>query len=112
MLLDEYQKLANRTSGRFDNQSERMKCVAMGLSGEAGEFADLIKKQFYHFKPITKQQRMKEAGDVLWYLADYCSTEGILMSELADMNIRKLEQRYPDGFSYQAANAPRNNVDG
>lgn len=109
LSLNEYQNLAMRTSGRYDNDSEMMKCAALGLSGESGEFNDLIKKQFYHYKPVTREQRMKEAGDALWYLALYCKAEGCTLSEIAKMNIAKLMKRYPEGFSYQAANAPRLN---
>lgn len=109
MNFNEYQKLAMRTSGRYDNKSEQLKCAALGLSGESGEFNDLVKKQLYHFKAISPEMKKKELGDVLWYVALACDAEGFDMDDVAKGNIQKLVERYPQGFSYQAANAPRPN---
>jgi len=104
----EYQKLAMRTSGRYDNVSEQVKCASLGICGESGELADNVKKMFYHHKSIADITQKKELGDILWYIALYCDAKGWNLNEIAQLNIEKLQLRYPDGFSFQAANAPRN----
>ena len=101
--LNMYQEEAMSTSG--DNgrpaESELTKWImiaALGLAGEAGEVADLYKKQFEQDRTITRDQLMIELGDVLWYVARIASIEGIKLSEVADANIEKLRARYPNGF--------------
>jgi len=41
----------------------------------------------------------EELGDVLWYLADLCTTLGVSLDTVAEGNIAKLKRRYPEGFS-------------
>ena len=40
----------------------------------------------------------KELGDLLWFMAEYCTAMGWDFSEIARINIQKLIDRYPDGF--------------
>lgn len=78
---------------------------ALGLAGEAGEVADLLKKHVHHHKPLDRGALVKELGDVLWYLAFLCEANGITLEEVASANAEKLRARYPDGFTTTAANA-------
>ena len=99
--LDEYQRLASRTAGGFADDGEALKCWALGLAGEAGEFANLIKKALYHGhdRNETFIKAAEELGDVLWYLAAAADKIGLSLSQIAEANIAKLRLRYPDGFS-------------
>ena len=45
----------------------------------------------------------KEIGDVMWYLAMICDSFGFDIEEIAKMNIDKLKERYPEGFSEYAS---------
>jgi NTP pyrophosphatase (non-canonical NTP hydrolase) len=73
---------------------------ALGLAGEAGEFADSIKKMVFHrHGEITHDQLAKELGDVLWYVAALASKLGYTLAEIMEMNIGKLRTRYPNGYS-------------
>lgn len=57
-------------TAKFDEPFDRaLSLCGLGLSGEAGEVADLIKKYFYHGKPFDRAKLIEEAGDVLWYAA-------------------------------------------
>lgn len=78
---------------------------ALGLAGEAGEVADLLKKHVHHHKPLDRSALVKELGDVLWYLAFLCEANGLTLEEVASANAEKLRARYPDGFTTTAANA-------
>ena len=94
MRLNEYQSEANRTAVDM-----RLEVCALGLSGESGEVADIIKKFVAHGHELEVQKLIEEAGDVLWYLAALASRLGTTLELIAASNLRKLERRYPDGFS-------------
>ena len=76
---------------------------ALGLTGEAGEVADLIKKAIFHGHELDKDALTKEMGDVMWYVALLCHALGIQLSTVMTENIEKLENRYKDGFSEEAS---------
>jgi NTP pyrophosphatase (non-canonical NTP hydrolase) len=100
--LNEYQRLAARTSGAGGEGERRLIIAALGLAGEAGEFANLVKKLTAHgHADITAQVLGDELGDVLWYLAEAASACGLDLSQVAMDNINKLRDRYPDGFSQE-----------
>lgn len=97
MTLDEYQRLALRTKAPHNT----LECAALGLAGESGEFADLIKKHVYHSHPLDRLKAAKEIGDVLWYCALAADVLGITLDDVAQMNVDKLAKRYPEGFSVE-----------
>jgi len=99
MELDEYQKLALRTAGHRDSQDKVLTYTALGLAGESGEVAEIIKKTFFHGHPLDRESLHKELGDVLWYLAVMADGLGFSLDQIAQTNIAKLRSRYPEGFS-------------
>lgn len=70
----------------------------LGLAGEVGEFVDLVKKWIFHEHAIDEEHLKKELGDVCWYIALICFCFGWDLQEILDLNIQKLEKRYPEGF--------------
>lgn len=72
--------------------------ACFGLSGEVGEFNDMIKKWIFHEKELDEVHAKKECGDILWYISMLCESFGWSMEEIMQMNIDKLKARYPDGF--------------
>ncbi len=100
----DYQKLAARTlidRPDFEITDQQVMAVwdAIGLAGEAGEVADLIKKGIFHQHGLDLVKMEKELGDVLWYVAALCTTLGLDMSAIMQANIDKLRVRYPNGYS-------------
>lgn len=77
--------------------------ASYGLSGEVGELNDLLKKSIFHGHDINLEEVEKEIGDVLWYVAMMCESFGFCMEDIMQMNIDKLEARYPEGFSEYAS---------
>lgn len=75
----------------------------MGLCGESGEFADIVKKLIFHKHPIDINSLKKELGDVMWYVAMCCNALNISLDDVMQGNIDKLKKRYPDGFSTDAS---------
>ena len=78
--------------------------ACLGLSGEAGEFNDMIKKWIFHEKEFDVEHAKKEVGDIMWYIAMLCESFGWNLDEIMQMNVDKLKARYPDGFDVHRAN--------
>lgn len=97
--LNDYEADAMRTAGSALDESHGLILSALGMAGEAGEFADLIKKHIYHDHPLDRDKAVKEIGDVLWYVARAAHAVGVPLADLARLNIEKLKARYPDGFT-------------
>lgn len=76
---------------------------SLGMSGETGEVVDLIKKHLIFNKPLDQDKLKKELGDVLWYMSVIIDAIGSSYEEIMQMNSDKLDARYPNGFSEQAA---------
>ena len=98
MDMDIYQRLAMRTMASYRTPSEELTNAALGLNGEAGEVADIVKKVLHHGHELDSEKLIKELGDVLWYVAEAADAIGVELSEVARRNIKKLRARYPDGF--------------
>ncbi|KRM44456.1 nucleotide pyrophosphohydrolase [Lentilactobacillus parafarraginis] len=93
MNFDDYQKSANRT---LMGKEQVLTNCALGLTGESGEVADLVRKYTFQSNRLDKDQLVKEMGDVLWYLSQIAEWADIPFDEVAADNIKRLEQRYPD----------------
>lgn len=73
---------------------------AVGMSSEAGEFAELIKKCVFQGKEMTddiKKHLASELGDVAWYWINSCRALGVDPNEVIGNNVEKLKARYPGG---------------
>jgi NTP pyrophosphatase (non-canonical NTP hydrolase) len=103
LTLNEYQELALRTASVDREKNQRKIIAALGLAGEAGEFANMIKKLTAHGHAISTEILAEELGDVLWYLSEAASACGLALDKIAEQNIAKLVERYPDGFSQESS---------
>jgi len=77
--------------------------AAMGLVTESGEFMDMLKKHLFYGKPLDEVNLLEEIGDASWYLAIALNALGSSFEEVMARNIEKLQARYPDKFTEQAA---------
>ena len=99
MTPNEYQTEAMRTaSGMNYSTAKPLMNAALGISGEGGEFADLVKKHIFQGHDLDKEHLAKELGDVLWYVALGAHSIGYDLETIMQMNVDKLRKRYPDGF--------------
>jgi NTP pyrophosphatase (non-canonical NTP hydrolase) len=98
MTGNDYQTLAMRTSNKDLSDNSHLLNGALGLSGEAGEVSDLVKKVFFQGHKLDTAHLAKELGDVLWYVAETATAIGYNLDDIMQMNIDKLRERYPDGF--------------
>ena len=100
MDFNRYQELASE----FDlfSKTEDLSSVnfvekVLGLTGEAGETADKVKKMLRDKGGVIseedKNEVVKELGDVLWYLANIARYLDVSFEDVAKMNIEKLTSR-------------------
>jgi NTP pyrophosphatase (non-canonical NTP hydrolase) len=78
----------------------RLLTAAIGMADEAGEVAGVVKKILFHGKPYDAANRehlIKELGDVMWYWAQACMALEVNPLEVIELNVKKLESRYPGG---------------
>ncbi len=103
--LEEYQEAVLRTASVRHSVAMEMAISSLGLTGEAGEFADMVKKHIGHGHELDREKAVKELGDVLWYVARLATLIGSSLEEVATENDLKLRKRYPNGFSQEASKA-------
>ena len=96
LTFDVYQLATRRTVDPSHSLRERLAQFALGLTGEAGEAAEVIKKHLFHDRRGIRDHLKEELGDVLWYLARLADEEGISLEDLARGNLRKLRARRPE----------------
>lgn len=102
--MDAYQSKAVRFGNPQLSRDMQLSNAGLGLAGEAGECADLIKKHLCHGHALDVDKLSNEIGDVLWYAAFAANLLGKNLSTIAAENIKKLNARYPDGaFSTEAS---------
>lgn len=102
--IDAYQSAAVATMSKEpDDLKTRLAICALGLTGEAGEVADHVKKHLGHGHDLDVEKIIKEIGDVIWYAAVMAHVLGVKLSEVTAKNVAKLKARYPKGFSVEAS---------
>ena len=80
--------------------TERLLTAAVGMSAEAGEFTEIVKKIVFQGKPVNEENLFhmkRELGDIMWYVAQACMGLNTSIDEIIEMNVDKLEKRYPGG---------------
>ncbi|MBJ8023726.1 nucleoside triphosphate pyrophosphohydrolase family protein [Bacillus cereus] len=112
--------LSVRRTWKKQNFKDAVSNAALGLTCEAGEVADLIKKAIYHgrgfdsvnskeyldsmnIKSIRYEDVKDELSDILFYVSAMAQEFGFTLEDIAKHNREKLEKRFPDGFSTEAS---------
>ena len=115
--LDKYTQFVDKTTSRHSQTTAdhkeridelieagcnvaRLDTAASGLTAEAGEFAEIVKKIKFQGKPYddaNKEHLQKELGDIMWYAAQACLALGVRLDEVIYLNTLKLAARYPTG---------------
>lgn len=94
---NEYQRLAARTMNHNLSAREQEKHALYGMAGELGELHGIYQK-VYQGHEFDTEHAKKELGDLLWFIAEYCTAWRWNLEDIMQMNIDKLRARYPDGF--------------
>ena len=97
MKAKTYQAAALKTWRTDLTHRERIANAALGISGEAGEIAEMVKKLLYHDKPFHDVEMLLELGDLLFYVAAAAHEIGYTLDEVMQANVEKLAKRHPQG---------------
>lgn len=97
MTGHEYQLLAARTINPELIPICQEDHATFGMVGEIGEINSIYQKS-YQGHPRDYEHIKKELGDLLWFIAEYCTAKGWDLDDVMQMNIDKLKARYPEGF--------------
>lgn len=107
MTFQEYQKLSRETA-IYPNRDKNFIYPTLGLAGEAGEVAEIIKRIIRDEEGLiderVKSELLKELGDVLWYLSQLAAEFNISLDEIAAKNIEKLKDRKERGALHGKGN--------
>lgn len=86
-----------RYPGAGEGSVTALTYVALGIAGEAGEFADKVKKILRDDASVISLEAAKaliaELGDVLWYVSRAATELGVPLSLVAEGNVKKLYDR-------------------
>lgn len=99
MEMNAYQAAAKETAVFPKDQG--IVYTALGLTSEAGEVADKVKKVIRDnegvFTEEVREAIKRELGDVLWYVSGLAWELGYTLEDVADTNITKLSSRFQRG---------------
>ena len=97
LTFEEYQRQASETA-KYPKRLENLEYPTLGLAGEAGEVANVVKKIQRDFGGnLTDEIRARlkdELGDVLWYISACADELGLTLEEVAEFNVKKLAERH------------------
>ncbi len=97
LTFEEYQRQASETA-LYPKRLQNLEYPTLGLAGEAGEVANIVKKIQRDFGgELTEEIRLKlkdELGDVLWYISACADELGLTLEQIAEFNVKKLAERH------------------
>ena len=97
MEVIQYQGLAWRTINPALTHEQMKDHALKGMVGEIGEINSIYQK-VYQGHEFDEEHIKKELGDLLWFIAEYCTAWEWSLDDICQMNIDKLRARFPDGF--------------
>ena len=108
-FVDKVTSEASKSSGKMSERIDylnsknvevsRLFTAGIGLSGEVGEFNEIIKKIMFQaktFDSVTHEHMKKELGDIMWYVTQACLALKVDLSDVIIANKEKLSKRFPD----------------
>ena len=122
-LLEEYTIFVDKITSESSKSTKKMKeridfinssgvevsrllTAGIGLSGEVGEFNEIIKKTIFQSKSFdseTHEHIKRELGDIMWYVTQACLALKVDLVEVIKNNEEKLKKRFPkDRFTKEA----------
>jgi NTP pyrophosphatase (non-canonical NTP hydrolase) len=126
-LLEEYTDFVDKVTSESSKSSDKMReridylnsrdiemsrllTAGIGLSGEVGEFNEIIKKVMFQektFDDVAHEHMKRELGDIMWYVAQACLALKIDLVDVINGNKEKLSKRFPQKQFNEQADANR-----
>ena len=103
-VTSEYSKSSDKMMERIDYlnsrdiEMSRLLTAGIGLSGEVGEFNEIIKKVMFQektFDDVAHEHMKRELGDIIWYVAQACLALKVDLVDVINSNKEKLSKRFP-----------------
>ena len=130
-LLDEYTAFVDKVTSEASKSSDKMRerinylnskdiemsrllTAGIGLSGEVGEFNEIIKKIMFQgktFDVVVHEHMRRELGDIMWYVAQACLALKVDLVDIINGNKEKLLKRFPQKQFNEKFDAYRNKGD-
>ena len=106
MDLDEYQERANQTDQRPGSDEKALAFPLMGLASEVGSLLNQYKKRVRDGEAhdLFSDRVAEELGDIMWYVANLTQKLDLSLNGLAELNLRRVGERWPVQGSTQPAN--------
>lgn len=106
----EYQKWCRKVAKKFDDPTHEIMTWGLGIAGEAGDVAGCVKKTYAHGND-QKAGIRENIGDTVWYVAMIANFFGWDLEEILVENMKKINKRYPKGFTEKRAKRKNTRVD-
>lgn len=97
-------KDGNLIAEEMDGKRAHLVHMVLGISGEAGELLDPVKKHVIYNRQIDHENVIEELGDIEFYMEGIRQALGISRDETLRANQKKLAKRYGEAYSDQSAN--------
>ena len=97
-----------------DIEMSRLLTAGIGLSGEVGEFNEIIKKILFQektFDVVAHEHMKRELGDIMWYVVQACLALKVDLVDVINGNKEKLSKRFPQNRFNDKFDANRNTGD-
>lgn len=101
--LISYEQFVTNLVKALGSDEQDMIHMMMGITGEAGELMDAIKKHTIYGKPLDLENVIEELGDLEFYMAGLRQILSIKRDHVLESNFLKLKQRYKSGSYSDAA---------
>lgn len=97
MDFNDYQRAAIRTDQFVDKPETGFMVALLGVAGETGTLLATHKKLLRDGEAYEDYRReiAEDLGDLLWYLSDTATRIGAPLDEIAQSNLRKVQDRWP-----------------
>lgn len=94
MTADDYSDFVAALMKQMGTSTLNILHAAVGISGEAGELLDAVKKHWAYEKPLDKENVIEELGDLEFYMQALRNEIGVPRSFIIEANRKKLSKRY------------------
>lgn len=95
--LPTYDIFVERLFNKLDSDKAALAHAVMGITGEAGELIDAVKKHWAYGKELDQANVIEELGDLRFYYQAMLNMFGLTDEDVCAMNMVKLQKRYPTG---------------
>lgn len=110
MIIEHYKifvssrnKPGDNILNEMDAEKANIAHAAMGIGSEAGEIMTTVKRHFAYNQPLDRVNIKEELGDLLYFMQMLMNATDMTLEQVMMENMAKLEKRYPQGYSDQAA---------